>query len=159
VSAPDPRAEARVRLHAEFRGVRGRRSAIGVGIAQAVVLIWVAAAMSSSGRDAAHWYDRAGVLLLSVAIAALLWRFARLAAFPTEQGLLVRNLSGDRQLVWPEIVSVRFGGGSPWVTLDLADGESLAVMAIQRADGARADDEARRLATLVDLHSATDRDH
>ena len=51
-----------------------------------------------------------------------------------------------------------FGGGEPWVTLDLADGDTLAVMAIQRADGEDAVAEARRLATLVDVHSRTDRD-
>jgi PH (Pleckstrin Homology) domain-containing protein len=88
----------------------------------------------------------------------VLWRFARLAAIPADDALVVRNLSGDRRLEWAEIVTVRFGGGEPWVTLDLADGETLAVMAIQRADGADAVAEARRLATLVDLHSRTERD-
>ena len=144
-------------LHAPFRPVRGRRTAIVVGVAQAVVLIWVAAAMSSTGPEAAHWYDRAGVLLVSAAIGAMLWRFARLAALPSDDGLTVRNLSGDRFLAWAEIVSVRFGGGNPWVTLDLTDADSLAVMAIQRAEGPRAEAEARRLATLVALHSRTER--
>jgi hypothetical protein len=144
-------------LHEPFRPVRGRQMAVAVGVAQAVVLIWVAFAMSGTGPEAAHWYDRVGVLLVSVAIGGMLWRFARLAAFPAEDALVVRNLSGDRSLEWAEIVQVRFGGGNPWVTLDLADGESLAVMAIQRADGPVADTQARRLATLVALHSRTDR--
>jgi hypothetical protein len=42
--------------------------------------------------------------------------------------------------------------------LDLSDGDVLAVMAIQRADGARALAEARRLATLVAVGSRTPRD-
>ena len=49
---------------------------------------------------------------------------------------------------------MRFGSGRPWVQLDLADGDTLAVMGIQRADGACADAEARRLATLVAQHTA-----
>jgi Bacterial PH domain len=150
----DPHA----RLHAEFRPVRGRRTATAIGIAQAVVLVYTAFAMSSVGSDAAHWWDRLGVLLVSAAVGAMLWRFARLAAIAQAGGLMVRNLSADRHLAWAEIVAVRFGGGNPWVTLDLADGETLAVMAIQRADGPRAEAEARRLATLVELHSRTDRD-
>jgi hypothetical protein len=44
------------------------------------------------------------------------------------------------------------------VQLDLADGDTLAVMGIQRADGAFAESEARRLATLVALHTTTQRD-
>ena len=59
----------------------------------------------------------------------------------------------DRELAWAQVVAVRFGGGDPWVTLDLDDGEVLAVMAIQRADGARGEAEARRLATLVAAHT------
>jgi len=152
-AAPGRREE----LHAPFRPVRGRRTAIGAAVAQAAVLVWVAAAMASTGPEAAHWYDRVGVLLVAGAIGAMLWRFARLAAFPSDEGLTVRNLSGDRTVAWAEIVSVRFGGGNPWVTLDLADADSLAVMAVQRADGAAAEAEARRLATLVALHSRTER--
>ena len=36
--------------------------------------------------------------------------------------------------------------------LDLADGETLGVMAVQRADGASADAEAARLAALAAAH-------
>jgi len=44
------------------------------------------------------------------------------------------------------------------VMLDLSDGDVLAVMAIQRADGAYAQAEARRLATLVAAGTGTPRD-
>ena len=75
-----------------------------------------------------------------------------------ERGLTVRNLVLVRRLEWAEVVDVRFGEGRPWVQLDLADGDTLAVMAIQRADGPAAQREARRLATLVARHTATGRD-
>jgi len=132
--------------------------ALVVAVAQGAVLAVVAVALPGTGPEAAHWWDRLGFLLVGAAVAAMLWRFARLAALPDEHGLVVRNLSGDRSLAWAQIVQVRFGGGNPWVTLDLADGDSLAVMAIQRADGEQAQVQARRLATLVTLHSTTDRD-
>jgi hypothetical protein len=63
----------------------------------------------------------------------------------------------ERDLSWAQIVSVRFGGGNPWALLDLDDGETMPVMGIQRSDGARAVAESRRLATLVEFHSRTDR--
>jgi hypothetical protein len=44
---------------------------------------------------------------------------------------------------------VQFGGGEPWVSLDLDDGDTLAVMAIQKADGEVSGREASRLAALV----------
>ncbi|HEY6794534.1 MAG TPA: PH domain-containing protein [Kineosporiaceae bacterium] len=155
--APMGADEHLAELHRSFRPVRGPRVAVAVGVAQGLVLGYVAVAMSSSGPEAAHWWDRLGVLLVATAIGATLWRFARLAAFPDDGGLVVRNLSADRRLAWPEIVHVRFGDGDPWVTLDLADGDTLAVMAVQRADGPRSRREAGRLATLVALHSRTDR--
>ena len=102
--------------------------------------------------------DQAGIALLGLAVTWFCWRQASVSARPDETGITVRNLVVSRRIAWAEVVSVRFGGGRPWVQLDLADGDTLAVMGIQRADGARAEAEARRLATLVELHSRTARD-
>jgi hypothetical protein len=99
--------------------------------------------------------DRTGIALVGLAVAWFCWREAAVSARPDERGLTVRNLILVRRLEWAEIVDVRFGEGRPWVQLDLADGDTLAVMAIQRADGAAARHEARRLATLVARHTAT----
>ena len=57
-----------------------------------------------------------------------------------------------RPLACPQSVSVRCGSGDAWVRLDRADESTLAVMGIQRADGARGEAEARRLAALVRAH-------
>lgn len=103
--------------------------------------------------------DRIGFVALGVAMAWFLLREAAVRADPDPTGLTVRNLVRTRRLSWTEIVSVRFGPDRPWVQLDLADGDTLAVMAVQRADGERAQGEARRLATLVAAHSATPRDY
>jgi len=143
------------RAETPFRPVRARRVAIGFGVAQAVVLIALAAAAPGDGPIAWHWYDRAGVVLLAAVVAWVLSLFARLRAVPGPQGLLVRNVIRMTDLEWAQIVAVRFGDGDPWVMLDLDDGDVLAVMAIQRADGARGTAEARRLATLLAAHTAT----
>lgn len=102
--------------------------------------------------------DRAGFVVVAVAIAWFCWREASVVARPDAEGLTVRNLLLTRRLAWAQIVDVRFGEGRPWVQLDLDDGDTLAVMAVQRADGARADAEARRLATLVACNTATSHD-
>jgi hypothetical protein len=158
VNAADPgSASARAALHTPFRPVRGRISATALAIGQAVVLVGMAVLMPSRGLVGFGWFDRFGVIVIAAGIGTLLWRFAQLSLRVDESGLTVRNVIHTRQLEWPEVVSVRFGGGQPWVTLDLADGDTVAVMAIQRADAERALTEARRLATLVALHSRTER--
>ncbi|WP_425953603.1 PH domain-containing protein [Xylanimonas sp. McL0601] len=85
----------------------------------------------------------------AVCVALLLWRLGGVHAKPSSRGLLVRNLVATRRLAWPEVLAVHMTVDDPWVVLDLADGGTLAVMAIQRADGERGMREARRLAHLV----------
>jgi Bacterial PH domain len=138
---------------APFRPVRARRTALGFAIAQAVLLVGLAVVLPGAG-----WIDRIGFVAVAAAIASVLLRFGLLRADPSPRGLVVRNLVRREDLRWEQIVGVRFGDGDPWVMLDLSDGDVLAVMAIQRADGARGQAEARRLATLVAAGSRTPRD-
>ena len=93
--------------------------------------------------------DRLMLFGFGVAIAALAWRYATIRAVPSRQGLVVRNLVTSRTLEWSEVVGIQFGGGEPWVSLDLEEGDTLAVMAIQKADGVTGEQEASRLAALV----------
>ena len=146
-------AATREQLHAPFRPRRARFSALAIAAAQLVLLAVVAVLLPGTGPVAFRWYDRLGVVAVGGAVAWFLSRFALLEARPDESGLRVRNLFVVTDLAWAQIVAVRFGGGGPWVTLDLSDGDTLAVMAVQRADGERGAAEARRLATLVELHS------
>jgi hypothetical protein len=93
--------------------------------------------------------DRLMFFGLGVAVALSAWRYASIVAVPSRAGIVVRNLMLTRTLTWPEVVGIQFGGGEPWVTLDLEDGDSVAVMAIQKADGPVAGREASRLAALI----------
>ena len=145
---PGPDAD----LWAPFRPVRGRRTALVFAIAQAVVLVGLAVVVPGGG-----WIDAAGFTLVAVGVGWVLLRFALIRADPGPDGLVVRNVVRREELRWEQVVSVRFGDGDPWVTLDLSDGDVIAVMAIQRADGAYAQAEARRLATLVAAGSRTSR--
>ena len=85
----------------------------------------------------------------AVLAAWLLWRLGGVRATASDAGLLVRNILRTRRLAWAEVLGVHMGPSDPWVLLDLADGTSLPVMAIQRADGQRGMREAQRLADLV----------
>ncbi|HET7801082.1 MAG TPA: PH domain-containing protein [Humibacillus xanthopallidus] len=134
---------------ATFRSRRGRAVALGVAWTSLVVFGGLAVLMPA--ETLGHWsiIDRLMFFALGVVIAVVAWRYASISAVPTREGLVVRNLVVTRSLTWPEVVGVQFGGGEPWVTLDLDDGDTLAVMAIQKADGEVSGREASRLAALV----------
>lgn len=136
-----------------FRPRRTRRVAWGLAAATAVAVALLV--VLSPGRFGPGDAVAFGVLGLLVVVG--LWRQAAVRAVPSEQGLAVRNLFLGRDLAWAEIVSVRFGD-RPWVQLDLADGDTLSVMGIQRSDGERSRREATRLATLVELYSRPQRE-
>jgi hypothetical protein len=150
----EPGAE-RLRLHQPFVPRRSMLVAWSVGVAQLIVLTAVALMLPEHGSATVTLIDRFGVLAVGLLVLWLLSRFARVRADPREDGLAVRNLLLGRDVHWGEVTRVRFGGGTPWVLLDLSDGETLAVMAVQRADGRHGEQEARRLATLVALHQRT----
>ncbi|MFZ5871885.1 MAG: PH domain-containing protein [Actinomycetota bacterium] len=136
-----------------FRPRRARPLAYAVGAAWLLMMLALAFLLPVDMGA----FDRAGFVVLGLLVLWFMHRQASVVAVPSERGLHVRNLFLSRNLEWAQIVGVRFGGGAPWVTLDLADGDSLSVMAVQRADGEYGVAESRRLATLVQRHSGTER--
>lgn len=101
--------------------------------------------------------DRVMFFALGVVIAMLAWRYTVISATPSREHLVVRNLIVSRTVQWSQIVGIQFGGGEPWVTLDLDDSDTLAVMAIQKADGPAAQQQASRLAALIQAFGETRR--
>jgi len=143
-----------------FVSRRARLVATGMGVA-ALVVFGAMAVLLPANAGLTTWQggDRVLVALIGVLIAVACWRYASIRAVPTPQGLLVRNLVVTRRVDWAQVIGVQFGGGAPWVTLELDDTDTVAVMAIQRADGAVAEQEAVRLAGLVrDLGEAREAD-
>lgn len=134
---------------APFRPKRGRAVALGVVWTSLAVFGVIAVVMPAQAGGRWGVGDRLMFFGLGVAIAFVAWRYASIVAVPSREGLVVRNLVLTRSLEWPEIVAIQFGGGEPWVTLDLEEGDTVAVMAIQKADGPVAGREASRLAALV----------
>lgn len=131
-------------LDAPFRSRRGRTMALtmaGVSLALfALLAIFV------------HGWavgDRLLMFGLGAVMALFLHRYAAIVAVPRPEGLYVRNLFLTRTVPWDEILGVRFPEGDAWAHLDLAEGDTLAVMAVQRADAQGAQTEAQRLAELV----------
>lgn len=101
-----------------------------------------------------HAADQIMTLLFFGAGIWIIVRLALVEAVPSVAGLKVRNFLNTRRLEWAEIVNVSFTRNRPWAELDLADGTTLSVMAIQSAEGERGVAEARRLLALIREHEA-----
>ncbi len=134
---------------APFRPRRGR--AVALGVVWGSLALFGAIAVLMPTQTDGRWGvgDRVMFFGIGIVLAVVAWRYASIVAVPSRDGLVVRNLVLTRTLEWAEVVGVQFGGGEPWVSLDLEDGDTVAVMAIQKADGEVAGREASRLAALV----------
>jgi hypothetical protein len=136
--------------YAVLRPRRGRAVAIGFGVGSLVLFGGVAVLVQRAGVRGWGFTDSLLMFGVGVLIALMMWRFAALRAVPSPSGLEVRNVLLTRRITWDQVEAVRFSGGDPWVLLDLTDGDQLAVMAVQRADGPYGRAEASRLAALVE---------
>lgn len=137
---------------------RARRARTVAWVLTAVVVVSVIALFLVVRPNAATTLgagDYGIVLVFAAILIAILWRQATVSAVPDERGVTVRNLVFTRRVEWAEVVSVRFSADRAWAQLDVIDDDPIAVMAIQNADGARARDEAQRLATLVERYGGT----
>lgn len=144
-------------LYAAFRPRSARVVAVVLAVLTVLGLGALAVVVPSTAAITTTAGDRLAIAGLALGIGWFCYRQATVRAIPDEEGVTVRNLLLVRRVEWSEVISVRFGQGRPWAQLDLADGDTLAVMAVQRADRAFAEGEARRLATLVALHEARGR--
>jgi hypothetical protein len=133
-----------------WRAIRGRRAALVAALAVVVGAAILGAALPPPFQGG----DKIAVALMGLPVAAVLLLLARPSVTASADGLVVRNLVGTRRLSWAEVVSIRLGPDDSWASIDVSDGTSLAVMALQTADRAHTaaalDDLRRR---LVDAES------
>lgn len=133
-----------------------------VAIGMAVVLVAAALGMwiglPSDVRAAFNWLETLTLTLVLAAVVGGLYRLAGMRVRADEQGLTVVNLVRTRRLEWAQVLKVNLRPGDPWVQLDIDDGTTVSVMAIQTADGKRAKAAARELSRLVVARTRTQRD-
>ena len=140
------------------------RSQLGLMVAVAMGILLVAAAaglwIAFRARSArsSSWPQTLTLLAFLAVLLFGLYRLGRMRVRADETGLTIVNLTRTHTLEWAQVVRVNLRRGDPWVQLDLDDGTTVAVMAIQSADGDRARAAARELARLVVARTGTSRD-
>lgn len=132
-----------------FRPLGTRMAGIAGGL---IVLVAVVAAwflLSPEVRATFTWFERVLALILAAMMAACVHALVRAKAVATEHGLTVVNGYRKHEFEWAQIVAIRLPSGAPWATLDLSDGTTCSVLALQATDGARAIKGVRQIRSLL----------
>lgn len=129
-------------------GVRLAGALFGGMLVVVVVAAWFA--LGAHLRAEFTTFQRLTLTALGLFAFSLWFALVRSRAVATDEGLLVVNGYKSRRLEWAEVVAVHLPRGAPWATLDLADGDTLKVLAIQGSDGDRARRHLRELRALID---------
>lgn len=95
-------------------------------------------------------FQRSTLLFLGLLAGSVGYALARSRVVASEEGLVVVNGYRRRHFKWAEVLSVHLPPAAPWATLDLADGTTVSLLAIQGSDGERARSAVRTLRTLID---------
>lgn len=132
-----------------YRPVRARAVVYGCAVAVMVAMIVLAIVLPSTGPHPWGPGSRLAMVVFGAAVVFLLHRLADVRVEAAEAGVLVVNVVGRRRLEWAEIVGVRLLRDDAWMMLDLADGESLAAMGVQKSEGKRGERQAAEFARLV----------
>jgi hypothetical protein len=124
-----------------------------MGIAVTIALIAVVAigwlGFDAETRARFTWFERGTLAFFGLIYLTLMLALVRSRAVAYADRLVVVNGYRRHEYPWPFIVAARLPPGAPWVTLDLADGETASVLGIQSSDGNRARVALRELKSLV----------
>ncbi|WP_395658697.1 PH domain-containing protein [Nocardioides sp.] len=133
-------------------GVRLAGAVLGGGLLVVCAMTWFT--FDQETRDKFTVFQRLTLLAIGVGVFMLFHALVRSRVLATDEHLVVVNGYRRHDYDYAQVVAVRFPPGAPWVTLDLADGTTVAAMGIQGSDGSRARQAVRELRTVVEDRSA-----
>nr|WP_110946037.1 PH domain-containing protein [Streptomyces avicenniae] len=138
-----------------FRPTVTRIVLLAIGSGVLAVLTLIAFLLPADGAVTWGVGDRAALVGSGLLVLAVTLLLARPRVTADRDGVTVVNLTTTRRLAWAQVVRVTLRPGDPWVSLDLADGTVLAVMAIQPGvSRARSMEQARALRALAEAGGA-----
>ena len=94
--------------------------------------------------------DQVAFFVIGLLLAWAVLQFTRVRVEADATSIRIRNYVGEKVLPWQVVAAVRLDDGSPWASLDLHDDDTVALLAVQANDGARAVDAVLALRRLLD---------
>lgn len=132
-------------------------SAVSAGVLTAlVVFLWLM--LPGHVQDQFDWFQRSTLIAFFVVVLVVLYGVFRTRVDASERGVSVTNGYRRHDFSWPEIVSISLTPHRPWALIDLTDGTTCALMALQTSDGPRALRSAREIAAMISARSGTEQD-
>lgn len=119
----------------------------GAGLVAMIVVI--AFALPERARGSFTVAEAGTLVLILGAALTVLYGIGRTQVRTDADGLHVVNGFRRYEVSWPAALRVTLGRGAPWALLDTAAGETLQLMAIQRADGERAASAVREVRAAI----------
>jgi PH (Pleckstrin Homology) domain-containing protein len=132
-------------------GVRVAGTVLGVGLLVVCALAWVGFDEETQARFTT--FQRITLFALGLLAFAVWFALVRSRVVARDDRLVVVNGYRRREYEWAQVVAVHLPPGAPWVTIDLADGSTVAAMGIQGSDGDRAKQAVRELRATVEQQS------
>lgn len=119
--------------------VRLRRVAVLVATLVVATFVLIAVLLGNTRSEGVifGFGDQVAMVVLGLLLAAGILLIARPALVADTRGVHVRNIFGTHDVPWEVVREVAFRDGSPWATLELADDDQLALLAVQASDGER----------------------
>lgn len=138
------------------RPVRLRRVAVVIASVVVAVFVVIAVLLGNTSSEGVTFGvgDQIAMLVMGLIVAGGVLLIARPQVVADVHGLHVRNVLTSKDVPWEVVREVAFPDGSPWATLELADDDQLAVLAVQASDGPRAVAAVRGLRALHARHAA-----
>jgi hypothetical protein len=128
-------------------GARLVGTVLGVMLLALVLATWIA--FGPDVRARFTFFQKATLVFLGLIALGVWFALMRSRVTVHADGVTVVNGYKRRDLAWPQVVAVNLRRGAPWAGLDLSDGTSISAVAIQAADGDRAQQAVRDLRRLV----------
>ena len=124
---------------------------MGIGVTVCLTIVVAVGWFTFDAETRAKFttFQRGTLIAFGLLYLALMFALLRSRAVAYADRLVVVNGYRRHEYEWPQIVAARLPPGAPWVTLDLADGETASVLGIQGSDGDRARRAVRELKALV----------
>ena len=137
-------------------GARIAASVLGGLLLALVIGIWIA--LGAEERARFTLFQRTTLVLIGLCGFVALHAIARSRVTADALGVTVVNGYRRRAYEWSQVGAVNLRRGAPWAGMDLSDGTSIPVMAIQGSDGRRAIRAVQELRGVVTEHTRIDRD-
>ena len=143
-------SDARPALPHTWRPLGVRLAVLFFGGLLLIVCAFAWFGLDASIRDRFTLFQRATLVFLGLLAGSVAYALARSRVVAEADRLVVVNGFRRRELEWAEIVAIHLPAGAPWATLDLADGTTASVLALQGSDGDRARAAVRAIRRLLE---------